>query len=69
MLNMSDTLPRKYRAVQVYFPEGFNDDAWHLARVLEDQGTTLGRELMRQSLEYLLHKHSKKIEEHRKPAL
>lgn len=66
---MSDPIPRKYRAVQVYFPEGYNADAWHLARVLEDQDTTLGRELMKQSLEYLLGKHSKLIEAHRKTAL
>ena len=59
---MSDMLPRKHRAVQVYFPQGYNADAWHLAQVLQEQGTTLGQELMQHSLEYLLDKHSELIE-------
>ena len=57
-----DKLPRKHRAVQVYFPAGVNADAWHLAQVLQGQGTTLGRELMGHSLKSLLTKYATELD-------
>lgn len=66
---MNDMLPRKHRAVQVYFPEGYNADAWMLARILRGHDTTLGQELMKHSLADLLDQYVVEMIEARQAAL